>query len=195
MRTFRSSFVMSICTRLSYVRCSANANQESRSNCHRMPFCLIPAISRMSAPGRGSCTWRPSQVVAPGKQSGTRWWAARGTGPGVRGHRHGGSQVPDEEKEDDPPPQAAAPRCTSAQLTDHLEDYGAPPPSGKDRGVLGGCPGGSRRAQPWRTREPTPMAYPTRSKTIRDTASQVELDYNRNRLHSALGHRTTGRAA
>lgn len=100
----------------------------------------------MSAPGRGSCTWRPSQVVAPGKQSGTRWWAARGTGPGVRGHRHGGSQVPDEEKEDDPPPQAAAPRCTSAQLTDHLEDYGAPPPSGKDRGVLGGCPGGSRRA-------------------------------------------------
>ena len=33
---------------------------------------------------------------------------AHGTGPGVRGYRHGGPQVPDEEKEDDPPPQAAA---------------------------------------------------------------------------------------
>ncbi|WP_229118461.1 nucleoside transporter C-terminal domain-containing protein [Actinomyces israelii] len=30
--------------RLSYTRCSADANQESRSSCPRMPFCLIPAI-------------------------------------------------------------------------------------------------------------------------------------------------------
>ena len=35
-----------------------------------------------------------------------------------------------------------------AQLADHLEDYGTPPPSGKDRGVLGGCLGGSRRVRP-----------------------------------------------
>ena len=39
------------------------------------------------------------------------------------------------------------------------------------------------------------MAYPTRSKAVRDTASQIELEYNQNRLQSALGHRTTGRAA
>ena len=39
-------------------------------------------------------------------------------------------------------------QCISAQLADHLEDYGTPPPSGKDRGVLGGCLGGSRRMRP-----------------------------------------------
>ncbi|WP_229118438.1 hydrolase CocE/NonD family protein, partial [Actinomyces israelii] len=34
--------------RLSYTRCSADANQESRSSCPRMPFCLIPAIPPMA---------------------------------------------------------------------------------------------------------------------------------------------------
>ncbi|MCZ0857667.1 integrase [Actinomyces israelii] len=37
------------------------------------------------------------------------------------------------------------------------------------------------------------MVYPTRSKAIRDTASQVEPGtHNQKRLHSALGHRTQG---
>ena len=39
------------------------------------------------------------------------------------------------------------------------------------------------------------MVYPTRSKAIRDTASQVEPGtHDQKRLHSALGHRTQGEA-
>ena len=50
MRMSRSSSVMSIHMKQSYTRCSANTNQESRSICPRMSFCLIPAIDPTPPP-------------------------------------------------------------------------------------------------------------------------------------------------
>lgn len=35
-----------------------------------------------------------------------------------------------------------------------------------------------------------PMVYPTRKKTMNDTASWIEPTYNHTQLHSALGNRT-----
>ena len=48
---------------------------------------------------------------------------------------------------------------------------------GQDRGALGQCLGGSRRVRPSRNERVYQMVYPTRSKAIRDTASQVELEH------------------
>ena len=61
---------------------------------------------------------------------------------------------------DDPPrPGPAAPWHASAQLADHPEDHGARPPGGQDQGVLGGRPGGSRRAPPSRNERAYQMAH------------------------------------
>ena len=43
--------------------------------------------------------------------------------------------------------------------------------------MLGQCLGGSRRVRPSRNERVYQMVYPTRSKAIRDTASQVELEH------------------
>ena len=48
---------------------------------------------------------------------------------------------------------------------------------GQDRGVLGGCLGGSRRMRPSRNERVYQMVYPTRSKAIRDIASWIELEH------------------
>ncbi len=61
--------------------------------------------------------------------------------------------------------------------------------------MLGGCLGGSRRVRPSRNERVYQMVYPTRSKAIRDTASQVEPGtHDQKQLCSALGYRTQGEA-
>ena len=103
------------------------------------------------------------------------WRTSRGSGPGARGHRHGGAQAPDEERHDDPPrPGPAAPRHTSAQPADHSESHGARPPGGR----TGVCWAGARAEAGGRDPQGTrgPIRWPTTAsgKTARDTVSQVE---------------------
>ena len=114
---------------------------------------------------------------------------ARGADSVVRGDRYGGAQVPAHDRKDGIPLGPGVPV--------HLRAARRPPGElrhspfgGQDRGVLGGCLGGSRRMRPSRNERVYQMVYPTRSKAIRDIASWIELEYNQKRLHSALGYRT-----
>ena len=82
---------------------------------------------------------------------------------------------------------------TSEQLGDHLESYGTRPSVGRTGVCWAGAWAEVGGRHPQRTKEPTPMVYPTRSKAINDTASQVEPGtHDQKRLHSALGYRTQG---
>jgi len=101
---------------------------------------------------------------------------ARGADSVVRGDRYGGAQVPAHDRRDGIPLGPGVPV--------HLRAARRPPGElrhspfgGQDRGVLGGCLGGSRRMRPSRNERVYQMVYPTRSKAIRDIASQVELEH------------------
>ena len=84
---------------------------------------------------------------------------ARGTGPGVRGDRHGGPQVPVHDW-------GRRSSCPGSGLPVHLRaarqapgELRHSPFGGQDRGVLGGCLGGSRRMRPSRNERVYQMVH------------------------------------
>ena len=136
------------------------------------------AISPISAPGRGSCTWRPSPAAARRKQSSTRLGRQHAAPSPLYARRSiwqpAGTRTRQEKRSS----------CPGPGLPVHLRAARRPPGElrhspfgGQDRGVLGGCLGGSRRVRPSRNERVYQMVYPTRSKAIRDIASQVELEH------------------
>ena len=149
-------------------------------------------ISRISAPGRGSCTWRPSPAAARRKQSGTRLGRQHAAPtPLCEAIDMAARRCPYTTGGDDPPTPGRGCQYTSEQLADHLESYGTRPSVDRTGVCWAGAWAEVGGRHPQRTKEPTPMVYPTRSKAINDTASQVEPGtHDQKRLHSALGYRT-----
>ena len=136
------------------------------------------AISPISAPGRGSCTWRPSPAAARRKQSSTRLGRQHAAPSPLYARRSiwqpAGTRTRQEKRSS----------CPRPGLPVHLRAARRPPGElrhspfgGQDRGVLGGCLGGSRRMRPSRNERVYQMVYPTRSKAIRDIASWIELEH------------------
>ena len=81
---------------------------------------------------------------------------------------------------------------TSEQLARHLESYGTRPSAGRT-GVCWDNAWAESFNATLKNERVYQMVYPTRSKAIRDTASQVEPGtHDQKRLHSALGYRTQG---
>ena len=81
---------------------------------------------------------------------------------------------------------------TSEQLARHLESYGTRPSVGRT-GVCWDNAWAESFNATLKNERVYQMVYPTRSKAIRDTASQVEPGtHDQKRLHSALGYRTQG---
>ena len=117
---------------------------------------LVPASGKEKLDLPGNCC----RAAAPGRSwacamadiTRHRSWCARPSARWCAGARRG-------ETRRSTPPRAAAPRHTSARLGDHPEDHGARPPGGQDQGVLGGRPGGSRRAPPSRNERAYQMAH------------------------------------
>jgi len=133
-------------------------------------------ISRISAPGRGSCTWRPFWTAARRKQSGTRL-----------GRQHA-APTPLCEAID-----MAARRCpyttgetifhsdrgcqyTSEQLSQHLGRYEIIASTGRT-GVCWDNAWAESFNATLKNERVYQMVYPTRSKAIRDIASWIELEH------------------
>ena len=94
----------------------------------------------------------------------------------MRGDRYGGPQVPVHERRDDPPAPGRGCQYTSEQLGDHLESYGTRPSVGRT-GVCWDNAWAESFNATLKNERVYQMVYPTRSKAIRDIASQVELEH------------------
>ena len=120
---------------------------------------------------------------------------ARGTGPDMRGDRYGGPQVPDEEgKTIHPAPGRGIPVHLRAarQAPERLRHSSF---GGQDRGVLGGCLGGSRRVRPSRNERAHANGVPHETQGHQRYCLPGRAWYtSQTRLHSALGYRTPNEA-
>ena len=152
------------------------------------------------APGEGpDLPGDRPRAAARGKQSGTRLGRQHAApAPGVRGDRHGGPQVPAHDRRRRYSTRFHSDRgCqyTSEQLSQHLGRYEINASTGRTGVRWAGARAEAGGRDPQGTRGSTRWSTTARSKTTRDTASQVAPGtHDQKQLHSALGHRTQGEA-